>query len=367
MNILYITNHLNTGGITSYVLRLGSALKANGHNIYVASSGGELLPEFIAGGLIYIRIPIKTKCEVSPKIIFSLFKLLPLLKNKEIELIHCNSRTTQVLGHLLSKYGGIPYISTCHGFFKKRLSRMILPCWGKRVIAISLEVRAHLLNDFKAEETKIRVINHGVDMGKFRSSPAQDSRRAKEKFGLGDWPVVGNIGRLSDVKGQEYLIRAMKKVLQELPRAQLLIIGEGRMKQQLLGLVNSLGISGNVYLFPSAKEMQEALSAMDLFVMPSLKEGLGLALMEAMAAGKAIVASGVGGIKTLIKDGFNGLLVPPKDVDGLTAAILRLLGDPEESRRLGENARDFIEKNFSLAKMVSETEKVYLECVGSKG
>jgi glycosyltransferase involved in cell wall biosynthesis len=367
MNILYITNHLNTGGITSYVLRLGSALKARGHNIYIASGGGELLEEFIAGGLTYIRIPIKTKCEVSPKIIFSLFKLLPILKSREIDLIHCNSRTTQALGNLLSKYGGIPYISTCHGFFKKRLSRMLLPCWGKRIIAISEEVRAHLLNDFKAEETKIRVINHGVDMGMFSPSPSQDSRLAKEKFGLGGWQVVGNIGRLSDVKGQEYLIRAMKKVLQELPRAQLLIIGEGRMKQQLLGLADSLGISGNVYLFPSLKDTREVLSAIDLFVMPSLKEGLGLALMEAMAAGKAVVASGAGGIKTLIKDGFNGLLVPPKDVDGLAAAILRLLGDSEESRRLGGNARDFIKKNFPLEVMVSETEKVYLECVGSKG
>ncbi|MFH0935507.1 MAG: glycosyltransferase family 4 protein [Candidatus Omnitrophota bacterium] len=367
MNILYITNHLNTGGITSYVLRLACALKDKGHNIHVASSGGELLANFLEKGIDYIRIPIRTKCEISPKIIFSLLKLLPLLKSRNIELIHCNSRTTQVLGCLLNRYSGVAYISTCHGFFKKRLSRRIFPCWGKRIIAISEEVRGHLLEDFNVEETKIRVVNHGVDMGAFKPLAQEQLRQVNNKFGLGNWPVVGNIGRLSDVKGQEYLVRAMKKVLSKVPQAQLLIIGEGRMKEGLLRLVKDLRIGGNVYFVPAAKDMNEALSSMDIFVMPSVKEGLGLALMEAMAAGRAVIASGVGGIKTLIKDGFNGLLVPPKDADGLAAAILRLLGNHEEARRLGENARDFIEKNFPLTRMVSETERVYLECVGSKG
>lgn len=363
MNILYITNHLNTGGITSYVLRLACALKEKGHNIHIASSGGQLLEKFLQEGIDYIRIPIRTKCEVSPKIIFSLLKLLPLLKSGNIELIHCNSRTTQVLGCLLSRYSGVTYISTCHGFFKNRLSRRIFPCWGKRIIAISEEVRAHLLDDFNVEETKIRVINHGVDMEVFKPLAQEELRQAKNRFGLGDGPVVGHIGRLSDVKGQEYLIRAMKKILAKVPQAQLLIIGEGRMKGELFRLVQGLRIVGNVYFVPQASQMNEALSAMDIFVMPSVKEGLGLALMEAMAAGRAVVASDVGGIKSLIKDGFNGLLVPPKDADGLAAAILRLLGNHQEARRLGGNARDFIEKNFPLAKMASQTERAYLECV----
>lgn len=199
----------------------------------------------------------------------------------------------------------------------------------------------------------------------FGGTPTGSPQQIREGFGLsGKGPVIGNIGRLSDVKGQEYLIRAMKEVLRQIPDAQLLIIGEGKMKRKLASLVDALGIGGRVSFAAAVKQMNDALSVMDVFVMPSLKEGLGLALMDAMAAAKCVVASGVGGINTLIQDGFSGLLVTPKDVGGLSNAILRLLGSPEESRRLGANARDFIEKNFSLTKMARETEEVYLGCAG---
>ncbi len=363
MNILYITNHLNTGGITSYVLRLSAALKKRGHNIFIASSGGELLSDFVAQGINYIPIPIRTKCEFSPKIIFSLFKLLPLVKQKGINLVHCNSRTTQVLGYLLNRYSGVAYMSTCHGFFKQRLGRRLFPCWGKGVIAISEEVKGHLRDDFNVDEQKIRVVNHGVDIERFSPEGLGFGSGLKKRFGLGDWPVIGHIGRLSDVKGQDHLIEAMKHVLAKIHQAQLVIIGEGRMKEGLINLADRLKISGNIFFIPRAYNMKEALSIMDVFVMPSLKEGLGLALMDAMASGRAVVASNVGGIKTLIQDGYNGLLVPPGDDLALAEAILKLLADPDKRKYLGNNAREFIKNNFSLEKMVSQTEKVYLECV----
>jgi len=362
MNILYIANHLNTGGITSYILRLSTMLKKRGHNIFVASSGGELLSEFSAQAIEHIRIPIKTKCEFSPRVFGSLLKLLPLVKEKNINLIHCNSRTTQVVGHLLSRYSGAPYISTCHGFFKPRLGRRIFPCWGKLVIAISEEVKEHLIKDFKVEEGKIRVINHGVDIKSFERYTIYDIRYTKKTLGLGDWLTIGHIGRLSDVKGQKYLVMATKRVLAKFPRAQLLIIGEGRMRQELINLAGKLNINANVFFIPRAQDMQKALCVMDIFVMPSLREGLGLALMDAMAAGRPIVASNVGGIKSLVQDGYNGLLVPAADDSALAEAILRLLVDPEKRKYLGENGRIFIENNFSLEKMVSRTERVYLEC-----
>lgn len=366
MNILYLTNHLNTGGITSYVLRLSAALKKRGHNIFVASGGGELAASFEAQGISFIPIPIKTKSELSPKIIFSFFKLLPLLKKRQIQLIHCNSRTTQALGCLLSKSSGIPYISTCHGFFKVRLGRRIFPCWGKRVIAISEEVKEHLVNDFKVDEQRLRVVNHGVDAEFFSSEGLGNSAGVREKFGIGAGPVIGHIGRLSDVKGQRYLIQAMKRVLDRYPQAQLVIIGEGRMKQELVNLAQQLNIGANVFFIPRADDIREALSVMDVFVMPSIKEGLGLALMDALAAARAVVASDVGGIKTLIQQGRNGLLVPPGDERPLAEAIIGLLADPGKRNYLGNNGREFIKSNFSLEKMASETERVYLECVAAK-
>lgn len=361
MRILYITNHLNIGGVTSYVLTLAAGLKKRGHSIYIASSGGALLPELSEKGIIYVPIPIKTKKEVGPKILASLLKLNKFLRHEDIDLVHTHSRTTQVLGSLLNKKKGIRHISTCHGYFKRRLLRRFFPCWGERVIAISEQVKEHLINDFKVEEKNIIVIHNGIDIDKFRIEYLKPKTEAKKDLGLADAPAVGIVARLSDVKGHIYLIEAMKEVLRDFPAAQLLIVGDGKEKKKLVKLADKLGIFRNVIFKAEVTDTREVLAAMDVFVMPSLKEGLGLALMEAMALGLPAIGSNIGGIKSLIKHGVNGLLVEAADSKGLAGAIKELFADPARRESFGRQARRFIAENFSQEKMVIETEKAYSE------
>ena len=366
MRILFITNHLNTGGITSYCLTLAGGLAKRGHNVYIASSGGDYVSKLAANNINYIPIPIKTKSELSPKILISLIKLRRFIKQNQIDIIHANSRTTQVLGALLSKATGITYLSTCHGFFKVRFSRRALPCWGRKVIAISGQVKEHLVGDFHLKDSSIAVVYNGIDINRFKAAGASAKAEAKRKLGLSNAPVVGIIARLSDVKGHIYLVGAMRKVIDAIPQAQLLMVGQGKMKKELLIRVNKLGISRNVVFMPEAYDTGEILCGIDVFVMPSLKEGLGLALMEAMASELAVVGSNVGGIKSLIRHGVNGLLVEPADSAGLAGAILELLENPGKAEKLARQARVFIENNFSQEKMVLETEKEYLECLNAK-
>jgi len=366
MNILYITNHLNIGGITSYILSLATGMKKKGHNVYIASSGGQLLSKFLEEGINYIPIPIKTKSEISPKILFSAVRLFSAVKKYNIDIIHSNSRTTQVLGCLLARFTGCVYISTCHGFFKKRFSRRAFPCWGRKVIAISESVKEHLMKDFGVKEKDIQVVHNGIDVEKFKSQNTKLKTQIKKNLGLGDGPVVGIVARLSDVKGHKYLIEAMGDILEKIPQTQLLIVGEGKMEKELVTLVERLGMEKNVFFLPSVSDAKDALSIMDLFVMPSLKEGLGLSLMEAMACGLPVVASDVGGIKSLIQDGHNGLLIRPADSKGLSFAILELLQNPERAEKLGRAARVFINQNFSQENMILETERVYRECLNVK-
>lgn len=366
MNILYLTNHLDIGGITSYVFTLARGLKKLGHNVYIASSGGQLLSKFTAEGIIYIPIPIRTKQEISPKILLSAFKLRQPIIKGDINLLHSQSRTTQVLGCLLESFLGVVHVSTCHGFFKKRFFRKIFPCWGARTIAISASVKEHLINDFNVDEKKITVIHNGIDVNRPTTYNLQPKTQIKKGLGLGMGPVVGIVARLSDVKGHVYLIEAMKMVIENIPDAQLLIVGDGKMKEELLRLTASLRIEKNVFFVPSVLDTREVLLAMDVFVMPSLKEGLGLALMEAMAAGIAVIGSDIGGIRSLIKDGVNGLLVEPADVSGLSGAILELLRDLARARLLGSQAQGFIKENFSQEKMVHKTEEVYCQCLAAK-
>lgn len=363
MNILYLTNHLNIGGISSYVLTLAAGLHKKGHRVYIASIGGQLLPKFIEQDITCFRIPIKTKSEISPKVLISLGMMLKYVKEEKIDIIHANTRVTQVLACLIEKFSGVPFISTCHGFFKKRLSRRIFPCWGWKVIAISAEVKKHLRDDFGLKEEKIRIINNGIDITKFNPKNKDSAVDYKGKLGLGIGPVVGIIARLSDVKGHIYLIQAMKFVLEKYPHAQLLIVGEGKMEKELVALSRKMGIEKSVFFSPNILETKDTLSVIDIFVLPSLKEGLGLSLMEAMAMGIAVIGSNVGGIKSLIENGVSGLMVEPRDYKQLSNAIIELLGDRQKREFFGKNARIFIEKNFLQERMVSETEKVYLQCL----
>jgi len=363
MNILYLTTHLNIGGISSYLLTLVKGMRREGENIYLASSGGELLEEFKEAGANFVSIPIKTKKEVHPKILISMLKLRRLIRERNIDIIHAHTRVTQVLACLLQKNTGIPFVSTCHGFFKPRLSRRVFPCWGDKVIAISEPVKDHLVGDLRIRQDCIRVVHNGIDVGRFKESKAKDNSKAKASLGLEDVPVVGIIARLSDVKGHPFLIRAMKTVSEKIPAAQLLIVGSGKMLNELQDLVASLQMEDKIKFVPSVAQTPQALAAMDLFVMPSLAEGLGLGLMEAMAAGLCVVGSSVGGIKDLIKDGQTGVLVKPKDTGGLSKAIIELLEDKEKRVVLGRRAYEFIAENFSQEKMVGLTRKVYQECV----
>jgi len=366
MNILYLTNHINIGGITSYVLTLAKGLRQRGHRVYIASSGGKLLLRFAEEKAAYVHIPIRTKSEISPKIIISLFKLSGLVRKNNIDIVHSNSRTTQVLGSLLKNLTHTPHISTCHGFFKKRLSRRLFPCWGDRVIAISEAVKEHLAGDFHVREEKISIIKHGIDVNNYRVPSTEYRAEIKRKIGLGEGPVAGIVARLSEEKGHIYLIEAIKKAAEQIPNVQLLIVGEGRMKEKLLNLTKGLGLEKRIFFLPSVLNTQEVLSAMDVFVLPSLKEGLGFSLIEAMACSLAVIGSDIGGIRSLIKDRYNGLLVKPADSQGLANAILELLNDSARRKTLGENGRLFVNENFTEEKMVLETERIYLKCLNLK-
>ena len=363
MNILILANHFNPGGISSYILNLAQGLAVKGHQVYVGSAGGEWVERLKKNNIEHINLPLKTKSIISPKLLFSYFILKKELRDKRLDIIHSQTRVTSVLAYWLSRKTTVPFISTAHGFFKPRWVRLRFPCWGDSVIAISEAVKEHLIADFKVAPDKIRLVHNGIDVKSSQKPETSNQKEIKEKFGLKEGPVVGIIARLSEVKGHIYLIQAMKKVIAQIPEVQLLSVGDGTIKKELENLARGLGILERVRFVPAVADTWEALSVMDVFVMPSLQEGLGLSIMEAMLSGLAVIASSVGGIPSLIKDGHTGILVEPKDAEALAKAIISLLRDNKKASELGKNARELIVKEFSLERMVQETEEVYRLCL----
>lgn len=366
MKILLVTNHLNIGGITSYLLTLSAGLMRRGHTVYLASSGGRMLSRFVELGAVTVGIPLRTKNEFSPRVAVSAALLAAGFDRAKIDLIHAQTRSSQVLGCLCARWRGVPLVSTCHGFFNhRRLSRRLFPCWGRRVIAISDAVSDHLRQDFGVPAERITVIPNGIDVRGIMSRQSPSGRHAaRASLGAGQGPLLVHIGRLSDVKGQLYLIRAMPAVLKEFPQARLVIAGEGRMQAALEAEIGRLGLHARVSLRREIKDTGELLDAADIFVMPSLAEGLGLSLMEAMACGCAVIGSNVGGIVSLIKDGETGILVRPADPEAIAQAVIRLASDSALRSRLGDAARRSISEGFSQDAMVEKTLEVYSACLG---
>ncbi len=359
MNILFLTTHFNTGGITSYVLTLGEALVKSGHEVWVASSGGNCVPRLEAAGMRHVTINIRTKSEASPKLWLSFGPLNGLIRKEGISIIHAQTRVTQVLGFFLSRATGAAMVTTCHGFFRPRWFRKMFPCWGASVIAISKPVARHLSVDFGVASNNIHLIANGIDLDRFVMTDEKMRRAARQKWGIADGPLIGIIARLSDVKGIDILIKAMPLVLKQVPSANLLIAGQGPEEAVLKKLVQDLKLTAHVHFKDTINQTQELLCAFDVFVMPSLMEGLGLSVIEAQACGIPVVASRIGGLVDLIEDGKSGYLVPVNDLSALADRIIKVLRDPQGSKVMAQQARSSTEQHFSANRMLKETLRVY--------
>ena len=366
MKILLLTTHLNTGGVGIYTVNLAKYLKENGVEVSIASSGGNLIRRLQEIEVEHIDIDIKTKSEFSVKI----WKTLPILNKIVLEggfdLVHAQTRVAQVLCYLSEKATGVPFVSTCHGFFKhKRLSRRILPCWGKRTIAISKSVEKHLLEDFHLDPLRVKQVYNGIELYRYVDADERKRYNLRQAMHMADdLIIIGSVGRLSSVKGFGYLIKAFEKATLVNAKIRLLIIGEGPEEERLKKMASALGIRNKVLFISGNVPLENYLTIMDVFCLLSIKEGLGLSVMEAMAAGRACVASEVGGLAELIDDKKDGILVPSKDADSAKDAILLIACDRDLRNSLGAKAREKAKNNFSIIESVKKTIEVYEEVIG---
>jgi len=364
MRILHIAKHLNKGGITSYLFSLTAGLTKRGHNVILASSGGECEDVFRNNSIKHIRIPINTKKEISPSVLYSYFILSGVISREPVDVIHAHTRVTQVLAALLSRRFKIPLVTTCHGFFKPRWYRKIFPCWGDKVIAISNPVKKHLINDFKVSDKDIYLINNGIELNKFRNYSPREIQELRRKMSLPEDSIVaGTVARFSTVKGLEYLINALPLVLKENRKVVLLLIGYGEEEERLKKIAKSLCIQDKIIFFKPDEDSYEYLPLMDIFVMPSIQEGLGLSILEAQAYKIPVIASNVGGIPDIIEDNVNGILVVPKDALAISKAILRLINDKNLCLNIRDRAYEKLVRSFTSEKMVLDTEKAYEEII----
>jgi glycosyltransferase involved in cell wall biosynthesis len=282
-----------------------------------------------------------------------LHSLLRDLSRQPPDLIHVQSRSMQSCGQWLANRLGIPIVLTVHDYLASGERLRFDTKSGKRIIAVSQSVRTELLQRTRVPEHLVTVIPGGVE--------AHDVNDLLAVLDPGHVPVVGMAGPLEAIKGHPFFLGAAQRVLSTHDQVEFLVAGAGPEEVGLRRLADELGIAEKVTFLPSVADFSASLTAMDIFCLPSLQQGIGTIMLEAMALARPVIATGVGGVYSVVNDNKTGLVVPPSDSGRLAERIVELLDDPVRARAIGEAGRQLVHNEFGLEAMVQQTAAVYRE------
>ena len=375
MKILYAITKSNWGGAQRHVYDLAVAMKSAGNEVFAAVGGEGLLKEKLEKAGIYTYSIGSLGRDMSlGKDAGSFKELYAVIRDKKPDILHLHSPKAAGLGSLAGRLLGIKKIVyTVHGWTFNE-SR---PLWQRTAIALASWVTMLLCHDviliskreykqterFPFVKKKIRLVPLGIRPPVFMSIDGAKQFFAKKigmEFGEFDRKtVVGTIAELHRNKGLEYLVDAAALACKSRPNSLFLVVGEGEERLRLEEQIKSLDIESNFKLVGYAEDANQYLKAFSLFVLPSIKEGLPYTILEAGSASLPVVATIVGGIPEIITDMKSGILVQPKKSGELAHAISFLIEHPEERRAYGAALHDKVANDFSVERMIRETEEIY--------
>jgi sugar transferase (PEP-CTERM/EpsH1 system associated) len=297
-----------------------------------------------------------------------LYKLLRKLKPQVLHSYNLPTLEYQLIGFICR----IPLrIHAEHGRYasdplgksrKYRLYRKIMNPLIHFWVPVSMDLAEWLKHYISIPQSKIQLIYNGINTDYYAPDEKDNSGRYLESFSSADDIILGTIGRLDPVKNQKLLIEAFAYIIESRPqlkrRIKLAIIGSGPLKDQLSEQIRSLNLEKSVWLPGPRSDIKKLLSAFDMFILPSIAEGIPMTILEAMSMAKPVIASNVGGIPEIIKPG-TGILVTSNNTKELSQAVLSLLDNMESCYRMGELARHHVLHNFSLKTMIEKYNNLY--------
>ena len=297
-----------------------------------------------------------------------LWRLKKLMEEEDIHVINCQQHRSTPVGILASRISRKrpSVVATLHGLgtaksLRRRFLNWFLYRWIYRIVGISRGVSNDIIqSNWGLSPDQVVTVQNGLVYGRFLTDLSQEEARRLLLPSLPEGFWFGTVGRLSPVKNHLTLLRSFQRVARELPNSHLLIVGDGELRDELVAQCDSFGISKQVCFLGLRQDIPDLLKTLDVFLLPSLREGLPLALLEAMASALPIVASNVGGIPEVVGDAEFALLVQPDDIQGLAEAMLSMARlSTEELRQLGEKARHHVLEHFSSERMIASYEQLY--------
>jgi len=367
IRVLHLITSLERGGAENHLLALleHGNRAAFGFEVGALSGGGELVQPLRSAGFPVHLLGARGRLDAG-----ALRRLIRLLRDGRFDVVHSHLfRADLYAGLAVAQLGARAplLVSTRHNddrFFLNPfvgIVHYLLSARQQRIIAISDHVARFTISRGVRDPSRVRRVYHGLQPPDTLELE-RDARQIRLELGIapGDF-LVGNVGRLAPQKGQRHLIAAMPLLLERVPRAHAIIAGRGDLEDYLREQADELGVASRIHVLGPRSDVPALMHAMDAFAMPSIWEGFGMVLLEAMAAARPIVASRVATIPEVVVDGVTGLLVPAGDEVELAEALARIATEPGLGQRLGAAGCERLQRHFSIDKMVGDTEQLYRE------
>lgn len=362
MNIAHVVLSLDCGGLEQVVVQLVKKQKKHGLEVSIIcleAKGGLAKEVGDAGIQVY-------ELDKAPGFHLNLvFRLAKLLRKLSVDLVHSHNMGPLVYGSLAAFLTGKKCINTRHGRTDKKIPAIV---WNLNsyVVPVSKDTKEYLLKHNRIAKRKINVIYNGIDLEKFHNGfDRQDTIRLKQEIGLRDDSyIIGNVGRLAQEKDQATLLKAFRKLRKKEMNVELIFVGDGPLREDLEKLVKKFELNDRVKFLGYRDDIPNLLNLFDTFVLSSYREGLSLSILEAMAAGKPVVATNVGGTREVVKERETGYLVPCGFPERIENAIARLHINPALADKMAQAGQKLVSKQFSLEAMASQYENLYNKALG---
>ena len=366
---LHLVEDLKIGGAERLIADIAEGLDSQKFDVTVwcVARGGEIADELNEKG-----IKVKILGIISYYNPLNILKLARLLRKAKPDIVHIHGYFASVIGRIAAKIAGIliliNHVHSTYWDYRKRhiLMEKFLSIFTHKIICCSKAVEDFVRDYERIKPSKTVVIYNSVDEDNF--STFKNGSSAKAQLGVDSGvSLVGTVSSLAPHKGHKYLIQAAPMILDILPSTKFLIVGDGILREKLEEQVKNLNLISNVIFTGTRKNIPDLLSAMDIFVLPSCsREGLGISIIEAMAAEKPVVATDIGGIPEVVKNGETGLLVLPRNSEALAQAIIELLRNPKKANTMGKKGKIRFQEKFTNKRMLSEVENLYVALLNQK-
>ena len=409
IRILHVITRMVKGGAQENTLANVLGLSAPGWESSLATGPalgpeGSLEPECLAAGVRMLRVPELVR-ELSPRDdLLALRRLVTLFRKERPHIVHTHTSKAGILGRIAAREARVPIVvHTPHGHvfhsYESGLKTKLF-IHAEQYCARSADRLVALTENERREHLELRVgrtpqwniVHSGVDFAPFEAARGEGNAVRRELgIPLGE-TVIGTVGRLVPIKGQRYLIDAFAGIARVRPGLHLLLVGDGELREELTAQASGLGLAvrahdvaasdvrrdgaagsvgdsvrGTVHFVGLRRDVPRLMAAMDVFTLPSLNEGMGRVLVEAMAMELPCVASRVSGIPDVVSEGETGLLVPAREPEALATALLTVLDDPARARELGRRGRERVVPEFGVERMLEKLEAIYRELLAGKG